>query len=118
MSKLRAIYFSETVDDYTLKNGAGDVITIKGFDEEQFRVSLGAEITRSFTLESGAKLTPKLGVMGAFSGLDGSGAFGAVTACMSLQTASFWMLDTSLLFNIEGDGQKSVGAKVAAAKKF
>ncbi len=116
--KLRAIYFSETVDDYTVKNGTGDAITIEGFDEEQFRVSLGAEIARSFTLESGAKLTPKLGVTGGFSGLDGSGAFGTVTAGMSLQTASFWMLDTSLLFNIEGDGQKSVGAKVAAAKKF
>jgi outer membrane autotransporter protein len=116
--KLRAIYFSEKVDDYTVKNGSGDAIAIDGFNEDQFRVSLGAEIARSFTLESGAKLTPKLGVTGGFSGLDGSGAFGAVTAGMSLQTGNLWMLDTSLLFNIEGDGQKSVGAKVAAAKKF
>ena len=116
--KLRAIYFSETVDDYTVKNGAGDALTIDGFDEEQFRVSLGAEIARSFTLESGAKLTPKLGVTGGFSGLDGTGAFGAVTAGLTLQTANFWMLDTSLLFNIEGDGETSVGAKVSAAKKF
>lgn len=116
--KLRAIYFSEKVDDYTVKNGAGDAITIEGFNEDQFRVSLGAEIARSFTLESGAKLIPKLGLTGGFSGLDGAGAFGAVTAGVSIQTTNFWMLDTSLLFNIEGDGQKSVGAKVAASKKF
>ncbi|MGY5778273.1 putative Ig domain-containing protein [Rhizobium sp. LEGMi135b] len=116
--KLRAIYFSEKVDDYTVKNGAGDAITIEGFNEDQFRVSLGAEIARSFTLESGAKLTPKLGLTAGFSGLDGAGAFGAVTAGVSIQTMNFWMLDTSLLFNIEGDGQKSVGAKVAASKKF
>ncbi|MFJ6325100.1 MULTISPECIES: hypothetical protein, partial [unclassified Rhizobium] len=64
------------------------------------------------------KVTPKLGVTGGFSGLDGSGAFAAVTVGMSLQTQNFWMLDASMLFNIEGDGQKSVGAKLAAAKKF
>jgi hypothetical protein len=69
-------------------------------------------------MESGTKLTPKLGLTGGFSGLDGAGAFGAVTAGISVQTMDFWMLDTSMLFNIEGDGQKSVGAKVAASKKF
>ncbi|NTI26448.1 tandem-95 repeat protein [Rhizobium rhizogenes] len=116
--KLRAIYFSEKVDDYSVKNSAGDTIDIDGFNEDQFRVSLGAEIARSFSLENGAKLTPKLGLTGGFSGLDGSGAFGAVKAGLSMQTTNFWMLDTSILFNIEGDGQKSVGAKVAASKKF
>ncbi|WP_168879747.1 putative Ig domain-containing protein [Rhizobium sp. P28RR-XV] len=116
--KLRAIYFSEKVDDYTVKNNSGDAITIDGFNEDQFRVSLGAEIARSFVLENDTKLTPKLGLTGGFSGLDGAGAFGAVTAGLQLQTTNFWMLNTSLLFNIEGDGQKSVGAKVAAAKKF
>ncbi|WP_167332668.1 putative Ig domain-containing protein [Rhizobium freirei] len=116
--KLRMIYFSEKVADYTVKNGAGDAITIDGFNEDQFRVSLGAEIARSFVLENDAKLTPKLGVTAGFSGLDGSGAFGALTAGVTLQTANFWMLDTSILLNIEGDGQKSVGAKLAAAKKF
>ncbi|WP_267555751.1 putative Ig domain-containing protein, partial [Rhizobium rhizogenes] len=116
--KLRAIYFSEKVDDYSVKNSAGDRIDIDGFNEDQFRVSLGAEIARSFTLEGGTKLTPKLGLTGGYSALDGSGAFGAVTAGISMQTINFWMLDTSILFNIEGDGQKSVGAKVAASKKF
>jgi len=116
--KLRMIYFSEKVDDYSVKNSAGDRIDIDGFNEDQFRVSLGAEIARSFQLENGAKVTPKLGVTGGFSGLDGSGAFAAVTVGMSLQTQNFWMLDASMLLNIEGDGQKSVGAKLAAAKKF
>jgi len=37
---------------------------------------------------------------------------------VSLQTQNFWMLDASVLFNIEGDDQKSVGAKIDAAKKF
>ncbi|NLS01652.1 hypothetical protein HGP17_32860, partial [Rhizobium sp. P38BS-XIX] len=108
----------EKVDDYTVKNSSGDAITIDGFNEDQFRVSLGAEIARSFTMENGTKLTPKLGLTGGYSGMDGAGAFAAITAGVSLQTQNFWMLDTSILFNIEGDGQKSVGAKVAAGKKF
>ncbi|SCB58252.1 Putative Ig domain-containing protein [Rhizobium aethiopicum] len=116
--KLRAIYFSEKVDDYTVKNRSGDAIIIDGFNDDQFRVSLGAEIARSFLLESGAKLTPKLGLTGGFSGLDGSGAFASLTAGLTMQTANFWMLDTSLLFDVEGDGEQSVGAKVAASKKF
>ncbi|RCW28296.1 putative Ig domain-containing protein, partial [Ciceribacter lividus] len=116
--KLRALYFLEKVKDYSVKNSAGDTIGIDGFDEQQFRVSLGAEIARSFTLESGAKLTPKLGLTGGVSGLDGAGPFGSVTAGLSLQTADMWTLDSSLLFNIEGDGEKSIGARVGAVKRF
>jgi hypothetical protein len=116
--KLRVLYFSETVDDYEVKNSTGGTIGIDGFNEEQFRVSLGAEIARSFTLESGAKLTPKLGVTGGFSGLDGAGAFGSVTAGLSLQTMDMWMLDASLLLNLDGDGGKSVGGRVRAGKTF
>ena len=116
--KLRAVYFSEKINDYTVKNSSGDAIAIDGFNEDQFRVSLGAEIARSFTMENGTKLTPKLGLTGGYSAMDGSGAFAAVTAGVLLQTQDFWMLDTSLLFNIEGDQQKSMGAKVAASKKF
>jgi len=116
--KLRVLYFSEKVEDYTVGNDAGDTIAMKGFDEEQFRVSLGAEIARSFTLEGGAKLTPKLGLTGGFSSLDGSGAFGSVTAGLSLQTTDLWMIDASLLLDIEGDGQRSVGAKIGASKRF
>jgi hypothetical protein len=116
--KLRALYFSEKVDDYTVKNSSGDAISIDGFNEDQFRVSLGVEIARSFAMENGTKLTPKLGLTGGYSAMDGAGAFAAVTAGVSLQTQNFWMLDTSMLFNIEGDGQKSVGAKVAVGRRF
>lgn len=69
---------SETVDNYTVKNNAGDEISIDGFDEEQFRVSLGAEIAKSFEFSSGATITPILGFTGGFSGVDGSGAFGQI----------------------------------------
>jgi hypothetical protein len=116
--KLRAVYFNEKVDDYAVRNGTGDELTIDGFDEEQFRVSLGAEIARSFTLENGSTLTPKLGVTGGYAGLDGSGAYGSVTAGLSLETTDFWMLEASLLLDIEGDGQKSVGGRARASKQF
>ncbi len=116
--KLRVVYFSEEVDDYTVRNGGGDEIEIEGFDEEQFRVSLGAEIARSFTLDSGSTLTPKLGVTAGFAGMDGSGAYGSLTAGLALETADFWMLEASLLLDIEGDGEKAAGGKVRAGKQF
>ncbi|MFK0278195.1 putative Ig domain-containing protein [Ensifer sp. NPDC090286] len=116
--KLRAVYFSETVDDYTVHNSAGDKITIDGFDEEQFRVSLGAEVERSFTLDNGSTLTPKLGATAGYSGLDGSGVFGNLTAGVSLSTADLWLLDFGLLFDIEEDGQKSVGGRARASRQF
>jgi len=116
--KLRVVYFSETVDDYAVTNDAGDELGIEGFDEEQFRVSLGAEIARSFVLENDLVLTPKLGVTGGFSGLDGAGAFGSISAGLSLQTRNALMIDAGLLFNIEGDGQASVGAKAGVSSSF
>ncbi len=116
--ELRAVYFNEEVEDYSVGNAAGDELTIDGFNAEQFRVSLGAEIARSFTVENGSTLTPKLGVTGGYSGLDGSGAFGSLTAGLTLETADLWMLEASLLFNIEGDGQKSVGGRATASKQF
>ncbi|WP_280822789.1 Ig-like domain repeat protein [Pseudaminobacter soli (ex Li et al. 2025)] len=116
--KLRAVYFSETIDDYAVENGGGNTISIDGFDEEQFRVSLGAEISRSFTMENGMALTPRLGVTGGFSGLDGSGAFGSVSAGLRLQTVQNWSVEGALLFNIEGDGQKSIGARAGVNSRF
>ncbi|QRM55397.1 autotransporter domain-containing protein [Sinorhizobium sp. BG8] len=116
--KLRAVYFSEKVEDYTVTNNAGDALTVEGFNEEQFRVSLGAEIARSFTLESGSTLTPKIGVTGGFSGLDGSGAFSNLTAELSLNTTDDWTLDFGLLFNLEGEGETSVGARAQTSKRF
>ncbi|MGB3813720.1 MAG: putative Ig domain-containing protein, partial [Shinella sp.] len=116
--KLRAVYFSETVDDYSIRNDAGDEMTIDGFNAEQFRVSLGAEIERSFVLENGSTLTPKLGATAGYAGGDGSGVFGSLTAGLALQSADFWMLEASLLFNIDGDGGKSVGGRASASKRF
>ncbi|QRY70412.1 putative Ig domain-containing protein (plasmid) [Ensifer sp. PDNC004] len=116
--KLRAVYFSETVDDYTVHNSAGDKITIDGFDEEQFRVSLGAEVERSFTLDNGSTVTPKLGATAGYSGLDGSGVFANLTAGVSLSTADLWLLDLGLLFDIEEGGQKSVGGRARASRQF
>ncbi|WP_137934850.1 Ig-like domain repeat protein [Mesorhizobium comanense] len=116
--RLRALYFSERVDDYSVKNATGDTVSLEGFDEEQFRVSLGAEVARSFLLENDMVLAPKLGLTGGFSGLDGSGAFGSISAGLSLQTQNAWTIDLGLLLNIEGDGQKSVGAKAGVNNKF
>ncbi|WP_312363646.1 putative Ig domain-containing protein [Ensifer sp.] len=116
--KLRAVYFNERVKDYTVRNGTGDKISIEGFNAEQFRVSLGAEIARSFTVEDGSVLTPKVGVTAGYAGLDGTGAYASISAGVSLETASFWMLDASLLLNVEADGRKSVGGRVKAAKAF
>ena len=101
-----------------MRNDDGDEVDIEGFDAEQFRVSLGAEIARSFTLESGAMVTPKLGVTAGYAGRDGSGVYGSITAGVAMQTFDFWMLEASLLLNIEGDGQKSAGATVRAGKQF
>jgi large repetitive protein len=116
--KLRAVYFSETVDDYTVKNSAGDMIDLDGFTSEQFRVSLGAEIARSFTLASGSTMTPKLGITTGFAGLNGSGMFGSITAGASLETTEAWAIEANLLFNIEGEGEKSVGARAGLSRRF
>ena len=116
--KLRAVYFTEDVDAYTVRNDQGDELTIDGFDEEQFRVSLGAEIARSFTLADGSTLTPKLGVTGGYAGLDGSGAYGSFAAGLTLQTPGMWMFEASLLSNFESGGHKSAGGRIKAAKQF
>ncbi|MCM2293788.1 putative Ig domain-containing protein, partial [Allorhizobium sp. BGMRC 0089] len=116
--KLRLLYFSETVKTYSVTNSSGDAIAIDGFNEKQFRVSLGAEIARSFTLENGSRLTPKLGLTGGFSGVDGSGAFGQATAGISMQTANDWAVNSNLLFNLEGNGDKSLGANVGLSRRF
>ena len=116
--KLRALYLSETVDAYTVENEQGDALTLDGFTTEQFRVSFGAEIARQFTLESGSKLVLKLGATGGFSGLDGSGAFGTVSAGLTMETPEQWNLDFSLLFNVDGDGEKAAVAKAGLSKRF
>jgi hypothetical protein len=116
--KLRAVYMSETVDDYEVTNGAGDILDLDGFTSEQLRASLGAEITRQITLDNDLVLTPKIGATAGFSGLDGSGAFAQVSAGLSMQTSQEFDIDFGLLFNIEGDGEKSAGARVGVSGRF
>jgi hypothetical protein len=116
--KLRAVYFSETVDDYGVENGDGDLVGIEGFTEEQLRVSFGAEIARQFMLENGMTVTPKLGLTGGFAGLDGSGAFGQVSAGVAVDTPTGWNFDFGLRSNMGGDGERSVGARAGVSKRF
>lgn len=63
-------------------------------------------------------MTSKLGVTAGYAGLDGSGTYASLSAGFSLETTDLWMLDASLLLNVEGDGQKSVGGRAKAAKHF
>ncbi|NTJ43601.1 autotransporter domain-containing protein [Agrobacterium larrymoorei] len=116
--QMRAIYFSESVHDYAVENQNGDMLEMRGFTTEQLRVSLGAEVARQFTLENQTRLTPKVGLTGGFSGLDGSGAFARVSAGLSMETVEAWNLDFDFLFNLENEGQKAVGARAGLSKKF
>ncbi|MCI9866919.1 putative Ig domain-containing protein [Rhizobium skierniewicense] len=116
--KLRAVYFSEDIGDYTVSNANGDALTLGGFTSEQLRVSFGGEIAREYTLSNDTKLKPKIGLTGGFSGIDGSGEFGSVSTGVSLATVNEWTIDFSLLFNIEGNGDKSGGARGRISKRF
>lgn len=116
--KLRAVYLNEDVDDYGVHNDAGGEIGLKGFALEQFRVSLGAEIERQFTLENDLTLKPRVGASAGYSGLDGSGVFGSVQAGVSLQASEAWVIDANLRATVEGDGEAYVGARVGVGGRF
>ncbi len=118
MPKLRAVYFNEETEDYTVKNALGEVIDLKGFIEEQARLSIGFDVERTLELENGLILSPTVGADVGFASLDGEGLFGRVSAGLALSNDDNWDLDFSLLFNIEGDGSKSAGAKVGARVRF
>ncbi|WP_425329578.1 putative Ig domain-containing protein [Stappia indica] len=116
--KLRTVYLSEKIDDYSVRNAAGNVVGMDGFTVEQLRVSLGAELARQFVLEEGMIVTPSIAVTGGFAGLGGSGAFGSLGAGVELTNGGMWSLDGALLFNIEGDGQASAGGRMGLAVRF
>lgn len=120
--KLRAVYLSEKVMDYAVENASQDAIDIdiEGFTDEQLRVSIGAETARAFALESGLVLTPTptLGLTAGFSGLDGSGAFGSVSAGLTLQSQESWSVNSGLLLNMEDEGETSVGGKIGVSGQF
>lgn len=116
--KLRAVYLTETVKDYAVSNDAGDRLLLEGFSMEQLRASIGAEIERRVVLSNGMVLTPRLGATVGVAGLDGDGTFATVTAGASLQTETAWMFDLALLFDIEGEGDVSVGARARMSTRF
>ncbi|MFK0278489.1 putative Ig domain-containing protein [Ensifer sp. NPDC090286] len=116
--KLRAVYFNEEVDDYTVRNALGETIDLKGFIEEQARFSIGFDVERTLELENGLILSPTIGADVGFASLDGEGLFGRVSAGLALSNNDNWDLDFSLLFNIEGDGSQAAGAKVGARVRF
>ena len=115
---LRALYMSETVKDYAVDNADGDVMELKGFTTDQLRLSFGADYSRDIPLGDGAVLTPRVGFTAGFSGLDGSGAFGSLSAGLSYAPTDDWTLDLGLLVGIEGDGQTSAGGKVGLTGRF
>ena len=122
--KLRAVYLSEKVMDYAVENASQDAIDIdidiEGFTDEQLRVSIGAETARAFALESGLVLTPTptLGLTAGFSGLDGSGAFGSVSAGLTLQSQESWSVNSGLLLNMDAEGETSLGGKIGVSGQF
>lgn len=116
--KVRAVYFSEKVKDYTVGNGSGSELTIDGFTSEQLRLSLGAEIAREYRLADGSQMTPKIGVTGGFSGLDGAGAFASLTTGVAFETAEQWAIDFLILYSLDGDDGKSAGARATLGKRF
>lgn len=79
---------------------------------------LQEEIARQFTLENDITLTPKLAGTVGYSGLDGEGVFGSLSAGLSIDGPQGWSIDAGLLLNVEGDGEKSVGAKVGISGRM
>ncbi|WP_206110592.1 cadherin-like beta sandwich domain-containing protein [Pannonibacter phragmitetus] len=115
---LRAVYLSEKIKDYGVRNGAGDEILMDGFIEEQFRVSGALELARLFILDNGMLLTPALELTGGYAGLGGRGAFGAAEGSLTLTDGSRWRLNAGVKVNVEGDGSTSLTAKAGAGIRF
>ena len=116
--RLRAVYFSETVGDYAVASETGDVVQVPGLESEQVRLSFGTDVERQFALADGSTLTPRLGLTGGYSGLDGSGLFGAVSAGLGYQTPRSWRITGSLRLGHEADGQTSLGTRLGLSAGF
>ncbi len=116
--KLRAVYFTEETEDYSVSNSLGETIDLKGFIEEQARFSVGFDVERTLGLENGLTLSPSIGADIGFASLDGEGLFGRISAGLALSNNDNWNIDFSLLFNVEGDGSRSAGGKIGARVSF
>jgi large repetitive protein len=116
--RLRAIYSSETVGDYAVADGSGTVVEVPGLESEQIRLSFGTEIERRFSLRDGAALTPRLGLTGGYSGLDGAGLFGSLSAGLSYRTPGYWQFTGSLRVGHEASGETSLGTRLGLSAGF
>ena len=115
---LKASYVNETILDYEVRNAQGATLGIEGFTTEQLRIGLGAELAHSFVLDDGAILTPSIGLTGGFSGLDGSGAFGQISAGATLNVPDAFTVDAGLSFSTDASGRNSAGAKIGIRGQF
>lgn len=52
---------SETIDDYTVTNAAGETVSVPGGDQLQYRLTAGTDFEYEIMLEDGSRLTPSLG---------------------------------------------------------
>ncbi|MDQ8698722.1 cadherin-like beta sandwich domain-containing protein [Hyphomicrobium sp. LHD-15] len=116
--RLKAVYLSEEVDDYTVGNDNGDKLILPGFTTEQFRISVGADLEKQVLLESGLVLKPSLGFTAGAASLDNEGLFGALTTGLALSDNMSWEIDAKLLFNLETEGQVGVGGKLGGNLRF
>ncbi|MGF6258773.1 hypothetical protein OKW20_005900 [Ensifer sp. LBL] len=115
---LRAVFLNEKVEDYSVSSGDGTKVDLKGFTEEQLRLSVGADLERAYRLDNGLVLTPRVGGTAGFAALDNNGAFGTVSAGLNLSNDLNWDFDFSLLYGIESDGEQTIGAKAGAHVRF
>ncbi|WP_104667012.1 fibronectin type III domain-containing protein [Ensifer adhaerens] len=115
---LRAVFLNEEVDDYSVSNDDGSRVDLQGFTQDQLRFSIGAELERSYQLDNGMMLTPRLGGTAGFAALDSSGAFGTVSAGLNLSNNLNWDFDLSLLYGIESKGEQTIGAKAGVQVRF
>lgn len=107
---LRALYFSETVEDYEIANSAGDRLAIDGFTTEQLRVSLGGELAQTIPLEAGMTLTPSIRIDAGLSPLQDWDAFGSIAPGLALTRSGAWTIDAHLRLDLDTGGARSVGA--------
>ncbi|MBZ7926418.1 fibronectin type III domain-containing protein [Ensifer adhaerens] len=115
---LRAVFLKESVDDYSVSSDDGSTVELKGFTEDQLRLSIGADLERVYRLENGLLLTPRFGGTAGFAARDNSGAFGTVSAGLNLSNDLNWDFDFSLLYGIESEGEQAVGLKAGAHVRF
>ncbi|MGO4623001.1 putative Ig domain-containing protein [Ensifer sp. 2TAB8] len=115
---LRAVFLKESVDDYSVSSDDGSTVELKGFTEDQLRLSIGADLERVYRLENGLLLTPRFGGTAGFAARDNSGAFGTVSAGLNLSNDLNWDFDFSLLYGIESEGEQAVGVKAGAHVRF